>query len=80
MNFHILGNNQRYSAGPQADWTKDLRSLPMYYAGDMQRFAIICPGRFKGPCQDFVQCLQKAAKGMSWNIGNPKIFEIGDDR
>lgn len=77
---YISGNNQRYSAGPQADWTRELRGLPMYHAPELARFAVIVPGRLRGPCQDFVSCLQKAARGMSWNIAQPRIFEIGDDR
>lgn len=80
VNETCLGNNQKYSAGPQADWNRDLRSLPMFIPGQMHKFAIICPVKFKGSCQDFVSSLQRAARGMSWNIGNPRIFEISDDR
>lgn len=76
----ILGNNAKYSAGNQADWTKELRALPMFVPGVMQRFAVICPAKFRGPCQDFIQCLQRSARGMSWDIGQPRIFDIPDDR
>ncbi|XP_018561760.1 piwi-like protein Siwi [Anoplophora glabripennis] len=76
----VGGNNAKYSAGNQADWTKELRALPMFVPGVMQKFAIICPSKFKGPCQEFVQCLQRSARGMSWDIGQPRIFDIPDDR
>ncbi|KAJ8934127.1 hypothetical protein NQ314_013586 [Rhamnusium bicolor] len=73
-------NNAKYSAGQQADWTKELRALPMFVPGLMQKFAIVCPVKFRGPCQEFVQCLQRSARGMSWDIGQPRIFDIPDDR
>lgn len=52
----------------------------MFHAADMPRFAVICPVRFKAQCQEFISYLQKAARGMNWNIGSPKIFDINDDR
>ncbi|KAJ8967856.1 hypothetical protein NQ317_018350 [Molorchus minor] len=77
----IVGGNQaKYSAGPQADWTRELRALPMFTTGPMQRFAVVCPVKFKSACQEFMQCLQRSARGMSWDIGQPRIFDIPDDR
>ncbi|CAG9813111.1 unnamed protein product [Phaedon cochleariae] len=76
----VGGNNAKYPAGPQADWTRELRALPMFVAGQIPRFAVVCPVKLKGACQDFVQCLQKSARGMRWDIGAPRIFDINDDR
>ncbi|KAG5886057.1 hypothetical protein JTB14_009506 [Gonioctena quinquepunctata] len=76
----VGGNNAKYPAGPQADWTRELRALPMFIPGQIQKFAVVCPMKFKGSCQDFIQCLQKSARGMSWDIGQPRIFDINDDR
>ncbi|XP_056630152.1 piwi-like protein Siwi [Diorhabda sublineata] len=74
------GNNAKYSSGPQADWTRELRSLPMFYGAKMSKFAVVCPVKFKNSCQDFLQCLQRSAKGMQWNMSQPRIFDIPDDR
>nr|CAH7761897.1 unnamed protein product [Callosobruchus chinensis] len=76
----VGGGNQKYTAGTQANWTRDLRNLPMFEPGQMSRLAVICPTRFRQPCNDFIVCLQRAARGMQWDIGQPKIFEISDDR
>nr|CAI5824559.1 unnamed protein product [Callosobruchus analis] len=76
----VGGGNKKYSAGPQADWTRDLRSLPMFDPAQMSRLAVICPVKFKQSCSEFIQCLQRAARGMEWDIGQPKIFDINDDR
>ncbi|KAJ8925852.1 hypothetical protein NQ315_009704 [Exocentrus adspersus] len=76
----VGGNNAKYSAGPQADWTRELRSLPMFVPGVIQKFAVITPSKFKNATQDFIQCLQRSARGMSWDIGQPRIFDLPDDR
>ncbi|XP_044264767.1 piwi-like protein Siwi isoform X2 [Tribolium madens] len=76
----IGGNDARYPAGPQADWTKELRSKPMLHMPKMERLAVVCTGRNKSATQDFVQLLCKTAGGMRWSLGNPRIFDIQDDR
>ncbi|KAJ8941721.1 hypothetical protein NQ318_023317 [Aromia moschata] len=76
----IGGDQMKYPSGPQADWTKELRGLPMFIQGQIPKFAVICPVRFKSACQDFMQCLQRSARGMKWDIGQPRIFDIPDDR
>ncbi|RZB39309.1 aubergine [Asbolus verrucosus] len=80
-NEHIVsGGDTRYNSGPQADWTKELRSKPMVCAPKMERLAVVCPARLKNATQDFLQTLARTASGMRWSIGSPKIFEINDDR
>ncbi|CAH2005609.1 unnamed protein product [Acanthoscelides obtectus] len=76
----IGGGDRKYTGGPQADWTKDLRSMLMFEAASLSKLAVICPGKFRQPCNDFIQCLQRAARGMQWDVGQPRIFDIGDDR
>ncbi|XP_063905421.1 piwi-like protein Siwi [Zophobas morio] len=76
----VGGGDSRYSGGSQADWTRELRSKPMLHSPKMERLAVLCPSKFKNPAQDFLQLLAKAAGGMRWSIGSPKIFEIPDER
>lgn len=46
----------------------------------MSKFAVVCPQKFRNNCGEFLQCLQKSARGMQWDIGQPRIFDIQDDR
>ncbi|CAH0551300.1 unnamed protein product [Brassicogethes aeneus] len=74
----FAGNQKQFSAGPQADWTRDLRSAPMLVNADMSRMAVICPNKMARDANDFIGILQKAAQGMSFQI-KPKLFTIQRD-
>ncbi|XP_072378370.1 piwi-like protein Siwi [Diabrotica undecimpunctata] len=80
METIVAANNARYPAGPKADWTRDLRAQRMFNSANMTRLVTICPSRQKNECFDFLQTLQKAARGMQWDIGQPQIYDIPDDR
>ncbi|CAH1169267.1 unnamed protein product [Phyllotreta striolata] len=74
------GNNVKLSSGPNAEWTRELRSLQMFSAVKIPKFAVVCPGKFANQCSDFVQMLQRVSRGFQWDIGQPRIFDIPDDR
>lgn len=74
------GRGSTYSAGREADWTRELRSRPMLQAAPINIWAIVCPSRCKSQAQSFMQTLQRAASGMQWSIPFPKLQEIRDDR
>ncbi|KAF2879557.1 hypothetical protein ILUMI_26606 [Ignelater luminosus] len=74
------GGGSEYSAGKDADWTRELRSRPMVHTAALSQWVVICPNRLRNSAQSFVQTLQKACKGMQWNIPFPKLQEIRDDK
>lgn len=76
----VGGNQTRYRPDQYADWTKDLRSKPMFLTGKLDRFCVLTPSRCKHSAVSFSQMLSKAAAGMSWRIPQPKLVEIPDDR
>ncbi|XP_049818094.1 piwi-like protein Siwi isoform X2 [Aethina tumida] len=75
----LAGENRSYSAGQEADWTRELRSVPMYSTTEMKRLAVICPSRLFDKTEEFMTCLQRAGGGMRWNLKNFKIFPIPRD-
>lgn len=43
----VGGQDQKYSAGAQTDWTRDLRTKPMFFTGKIDRLAVVTPTRFR---------------------------------
>ncbi|CAG9764076.1 unnamed protein product [Ceutorhynchus assimilis] len=75
----LLRNNQPIQGGEEADWTRNLRTAPMYNIVNVDKLAIIAPSRVAQAAQEFGQMLSKVGKGMSMVI-NSKVFAISDDR
>lgn len=78
--FVVAGNEKKYSAGPKADWTRDLRSNQMLSQNDMVCMPLIVPQRAERDAGSFLSTLIKAAGGMQWNLSKARIFPIRDDR
>lgn len=72
--------NIRYPSGEGVDWTRNLRSNEMLYLGACQTWVVVCPANMKRESHDFMNCLRKAASGMSLNLPMPKLQEVRDDR
>ncbi|KAF5291921.1 hypothetical protein FQA39_LY14153 [Lamprigera yunnana] len=68
-----------YIAGQDMDWTKSLRTSPMIYNTNLQSWALICHNRIRDKAQSFVQMLQKAARGMHWNLPPPRFQTLNAD-
>lgn len=73
------GDNNSYSAGENADWTKELRSRLMLYGAKMGKWVVITPSRCKDATKNFVFALKKAASGMRWDLPTPIPHEIRSD-
>ncbi|XP_054282186.1 piwi-like protein Siwi [Macrosteles quadrilineatus] len=78
----VLGNNMTVPSGDECDWTRHLRSNPMFSMppGGLSRWAIIFPSRTANDAYAFVDILKQAARGMKFTISNPDPCEIPDDR
>lgn len=72
--------NYKNLLGREADWTRELRSSPMLGVVHLQKWVLICPSRCVQSAQKFVGMLRKAGEGMGWNLAQPKLHEIRDDR
>ncbi|CAG9764075.1 unnamed protein product [Ceutorhynchus assimilis] len=75
----LLRDNQPIQGGEEVDWTRNLRTAPMYNVVNIDKLAIIAPSRVAQAAQEFGQMLSQAGKGMSMII-NSKVFIIPDDR
>lgn len=76
----VIVSNAQYSAGREADWTKELRSRPMLYNAPLNSLAVVVPTDLKRDADAFMQTLRRAAEGMSFRLPKPDYVECRSDR
>lgn len=78
----VLGNNKTVPSGDDCDWTRHLRSNPMFVMpqGGLARWVIMFPSRVGRDAEVFVDNLRKAGKGMSFMVAQPEYVELPNDR
>jgi len=67
----IKSRTKGYNGGEEADWTKHLRSLPMFTSASVKHWTILAP---KDSCREveaFAQNLAKAAQTMKFILPKP---------
>ncbi|XP_050436939.1 piwi-like protein Siwi [Adelges cooleyi] len=76
----IKSNRGDYNGAMEADWTKHLRSSPMYTCAVMKTWVILGPEDSIRDIQGFAQSLYKAGQGMSFSLPQPVIVPLRDTR
>uniref|UniRef100_A0A1B6F8K3 Piwi domain-containing protein n=2 Tax=Cuerna arida TaxID=1464854 RepID=A0A1B6F8K3_9HEMI len=78
----VLGNEITVHSGDECDWTRHLRSNPMFTMPKegLSRWVIIFPGKVGRDAESFVNTLISAGKGMKFFISQPEYMELRDDR
>lgn len=67
------GNNKYVEAGPEADWTKSLRSNCMLIMGKLKVWAVIYINKNKADVTTFLGTLNRSAQSMSFSIPQPHM-------
>lgn len=70
----IKSQNKSYDGGFEADWTKHLRSIPMFSNAIVRSWVIVAPQDLQRDVQSFAQTLSKAAQGMSFQLPQPNML------
>ncbi|KOC68594.1 Protein piwi [Habropoda laboriosa] len=76
----ILGNKIAVSSGQFADWTRDLRSKPLFNAARLSNWVVINVTRMRRDVEGFVRVLQESAYDVGFRIDAPRYWDINDDR
>ena len=50
----VQGQDIKYDAGQQTDWTKELRNNPMLVIPSLTNWVVMCPSRLQRDAQNFV--------------------------
>lgn len=72
----IFDNTKKFNGGITADWTKHIRSSPMFSCASINCWVIITPYMYKADVKKFVGCLQTVTKGMSFRLPLPQMLEL----
>jgi len=69
----IQSRSKGYNGGVEADWTKHLRSLPMFTSAIVKHWVILAPKDCIRDVEAFAQTLAKAAQGMTFTLPRPAM-------
>lgn len=64
----------RYKYGDDCDWTRNLRSNPMLVLPKIDCWVVIVASQLKRDALDFVNTLEKAARGMRMILPKSKWY------
>lgn len=78
----VLGADARgpFHGGPEADWTKHMRSNSLFRSCALDRWALVTTNFMQQDTRQFVGLIQKAANGMKMRVSIPREFIIPNDR
>jgi len=83
INGHVLpqenlfyGDNHKYPAGNNNDWTEKLRSLPMYSIIKIPCWAIVTPHMWSSDVGQFTNTLLKIANTLGFKLQRPRMLVL----
>lgn len=69
--------SKKYDGGDTADWTRHVRSLPMFTCGNLSKWSFICCASLNDSIiNTFIQSLQNVSKSMNFFIPPPQMLEL----
>ncbi|XP_050063196.1 piwi-like protein Siwi [Aphis gossypii] len=75
---NLYGDNHKYPAGYNNNWSSKLRSLPMYNMIKIPCWAIVTPYMWSSDVGRFANSLVKIANNLGFPLQRPRIVEIED--
>jgi len=69
----IQSRSTGYNGGDGADWTKPLRTSPMFTSAMVKHWVILTPRSCYQEVNLFAQTLVKAAQGMTFTLPKPAM-------
>ncbi|KAF6198266.1 hypothetical protein GE061_008013 [Apolygus lucorum] len=70
----------RVRAGNDADWTRNMRSNPMFDMGSLKSWVVIYMDRMRADVHNFISILQKSGGTLKFYLPPPVYEEVRDDR
>lgn len=74
-----VGNDKTYSAGPDVNWTRNLRENVMLFTASFTKWILIFPARNAQEAYMLSTELQKVSRGMHFAIPQPIIVRLQND-
>jgi aubergine-like protein len=64
----------------RVDWSNALRSNQMFYNIPLKRWFFVYPDRCTRESEEFYRAMQQVANGMHYDVADPKVEVLRDDR
>lgn len=64
----------------KADWTNPMKMNQMFSSIPLKRWAFIYPKKCSKEAQEFLSILSEVSNGMHYQMSDPKLVELPDDR
>ncbi|KAF0707393.1 piwi-like protein Siwi, partial [Aphis craccivora] len=74
----LYGDSHKYLSGKNANWTSNLRTLPMYIRAQIPCWVIVFPRTWRSDVENFKNTLLKVAHGLGFKLQSPTIVELRD--
>jgi len=74
--LHSGNNDITYPAGINADWTTQLRSIPMYRHAEISNWVIVTPYKFSSDVEKFTNTLLRVANNMHFSLPRPRMLVL----
>lgn len=69
--------SKKYDGGDISDWTRHVRSLPMFTCGNMGNWSFICCASLNEHLiNDFIHSLRNVSTSMNFSMPPPQMLEL----
>lgn len=68
------GRRAMYNGGPKATFTSHTHTLPMFICAKIKQWVVFCPKMLESNIYRFIDCIQKAACRMEFNLHQPEML------
>lgn len=76
----LFGENKTFTNDDRVDWTNPMKLNPMFSTVPLKRWMFIYPRKCSRESEDFLKMMVDVAEGLKYEMSEPKIIEIPDDR
>lgn len=76
----IFGDGRSFMNDNRVDWTNAMKSNQMFYTVPLKRWIFMYPKKFERDSEVFLGLMREVASGMNYEMGEPKIKMMVDDR
>lgn len=70
----VYCNTKFYDSGENAEWSRHVRSVPMYTSARIQSWIVVYPNQNVNDVRQFVNTLKQVGNGMSFTLSQPELF------
>lgn len=76
----LFGDNRKAQNDDRVDWTNPMKINQMFHTVPLKRWVFMYPRRSQSDSEVFLGLMREVATGMHYEMGEPRIIMMADDR